>query len=231
VARKSGSYGVETKAQIVWYFRARQLAECVSVPKYSPRNFDRTVGQLQQLMANKHDIRLVPRVLAGAGIRFVIVQHLKGSKVDGASFWVGDSPAIAITLRYDRIDNFWFTLMHELAHVKYRDESVDVALMETDHATLPEIEQRANRDAAGYLVPQKKLESFIRRCGRLYYQNRLVEFANSLEVHPGIVVGQLHWRRKLKHSQFRRLLEKVKSEIVGQGLTDGWGDCPALGVT
>jgi len=229
-ARKSGSYKVDNGAQIAWHSRAKQLAECVSVPKYSPRNFARTVAQLRQLMANRHDVRRVPRVLAGAGIRFVIVQHLKGSKVDGASFWLGDSPTIAVTLRYDRIDNFWFTLMHELAHVKYRDESLDVALMETDDATLPEIERRANKDAAEYLVPQDKLESFIRRCGRLYYQRRLVEFANWQQVHPGIVVGQLHWRRELKHSQFRRLLEKVKNEIVGQALTDGWGDCPATGV-
>ena len=178
-ARKSGSYKVENAAQVAWYFRAKQLAECVSVPKYKPRNFARTVSELQQLMASKHDVRRVPHVLAGAGIRFVIVQHLKGSKVDGASFWIDDSPAIVLTLRYDRIDNFWFTLMHELAHVNYRDESVDVALMETDNATLPAIEQRANRDAAGFLVAPEKLDSFIRRCGQLYYQKRVVEFAKS----------------------------------------------------
>lgn len=226
-ARKSG----ESPAQDAWFFRAKQLAECVSVFKYSPKKMPRLIERLKHLMLSTHAIGQVPKLLAEFGIRFVVVETLKGAKIDGAAFGIEGSPAIALTLRYDRIDNFWFTLMHEISHVSHKDCSLDVELMEADDATLPDIERRANKEAAEMLIPPKKLDSFVMRCGGLFYQKRIVEFAHSQHIHPGIVVGQLRWRREIAHSQFWKLLDKIRSEIVGQGLTDGWGDCPTTGVT
>ena len=56
--------------------------------------------------------------LANHGIALVVEKHLKNTYLDGAVLRLGDGrPVIGLTLRYDRIDNFWFTLMHELAHV------------------------------------------------------------------------------------------------------------------
>ncbi len=135
-----------------------------------------------------------------------------------------------MSLRYDRIDNFWFTLMHELSHVKHRDVSVDVELMEQDESGLPEQERRANKEAAEALVPAEKLESFVLRNRPLYYKQRVIEFARAHGIHPGVVVGQLQHRHEIKHYQLRGLLEKVKAELIGHALTDGWGDCPAIGV-
>ena len=228
-ARKSDTYETVNSAQVAWYFRARQLAECVSVSRYNERQFGDIINSLRSLAENIADLRRVPRVLADAGIRFVIVQHLPRSKVDGACIWIGDSPAIAMSLRYDRIDNFWFTLVHELSHVKHRDESVDVEIMERDEGGLPEHEQRANKEAAEALVPVEKLDSFVLRNRPLYYRQRVIEFARARGIHPGVVVGQLHHRHEIKHYQLRGLLEKVKTELVGHALTDGWGDCPAIG--
>jgi hypothetical protein len=50
-------------------------------------------------------------------VRFVCLRHLPKTYLDGAAFWLAEGPAVALTLRYDRIDAFWFTLMHELAHL------------------------------------------------------------------------------------------------------------------
>lgn len=231
-ARKSGPVENPSPALIAWYFRAKQLAEYVTVAKYDDTRFSSLVTELRQFFPNRADIRRIPRVLADHGIRLVIVQHLPKSKVDGAAFWLdASSPAIAISLRYDRLDNFWFTLMHELAHVKHRDESVDVELelMEVDDSTLPEQERRANAWAASTLIPTSKLESFILRTRPLYYKKRIVEFSCAKGVHPGIVVGQLHRRGELKYHQLREFLEKIREEIVGNALTDGWGNCPVVG--
>ncbi|MFX8692489.1 hypothetical protein ABTM44_18400, partial [Acinetobacter baumannii] len=64
------------------------------------------------------ETRNVPRLLQEAGVRFVIVEGLPGSKIDGVCFWLDDkSPVIGMSLRFDRIDNFWFVLRHECAHV------------------------------------------------------------------------------------------------------------------
>ncbi len=55
--------------------------------------------------------------LQGHGISFVIEKHFKRTFLDGAAMLDGDRPIVALTLRHDRIDNFWFALLHEVAHV------------------------------------------------------------------------------------------------------------------
>lgn len=231
-ARQSAPREYANPALIAWYFRARELAEHLTASQYKESRFDSLIDKIRMFLPNRSDIRRVPRVLADYGIRFVIVQHLPRSKVDGAAFWLdATSPAIALSLRYDRLDNFWFTLMHELAHIKYRDESVDVEVMESDDTALPEQERIANAWAAEALIPQTRLESFIRRTKPLHYKNRIVEFSRARGIHPGITVGQLHRRQELNYGQLREFLEKIRTELIGQALTDGWGGCPSLGVT
>ncbi len=224
VARKSTSYATESGAQIAWYCRARQMAQRVAAAKYSKARLETGLSDLLALAAYPEDARRVPKLLADLGIRLVIVQHLQKTKIDGVAFWLDkSSPVIALSLRYDRIDNFWFTLLHELVHIKYRDESpVDIDLL-ASVGDLPKMERRASIEAAAYLVPPKNLESFIQRMNGLYYKPRVVQFAQARHVHPGIVVGQLHNRKELKYSQLREFLVKTRGEVVGNALTDGWG--------
>ena len=164
------------------------------------------------------------------GIRFVIVQHLRGTKIDGVAFWLDDtSPTIALSARYDRIDNLWFTLMHELMHIKNEDRGspVDVDML-SGARDLPEMEVRANKEAADYLIPEKKLESFIARTTPYFYQSQVNQFAQARSVHPGIVVGQLQNREEIKFQQLRSLLVKVRDYVIESAVVDGWGNSPTF---
>lgn len=234
-ARKSTPYDIgETPEQIAWCKYAQRFAEKAPVAKYHGEDsFTDLVGSLHSLTAYAEDIRRVPRVLSDAGIRLVIVKHLQKTKIDGVAFWLDDSsPVIAMSLRYDRIDNFWFTLMHELSHVFHRHSSpVDVELGEPapEASELPEIERQANGDACNWLIPSDKLQAFIIRKRRVYYEESIVQFAQARGVHPGIVVGLLHGRKELDFKFQRKHLAKVRSIIVGQALTDGWGSTPEIG--
>ena len=74
--------------------------------------------QIAQLSWSENGPKLAKELLAKNGVPLVIVQHLPKTYLDGAALRLGDGrPVIALTLRYDRIDNFWFCLLHELAHV------------------------------------------------------------------------------------------------------------------
>lgn len=230
-ARKSTTYDVHTFAQLAWGCRARQLGMCVRAAKYVDGNFEPGVAALRKLIENPQDIRLVPSALAEMGVRLVIVQHLPETKIDGAAIWIDDdSPVVALSLRFGRIDNFWHNLFHELIHIKYREKPViDVDLNgEDSSADGGESEKRANQEAANYLIPSEKLESFIARHDSLFYQAKIVQFAGARGVHPGIVVGQLQKRNKLKYNQHRSYLVDIRQYIHGQALTDGWGDCPTI---
>jgi HTH-type transcriptional regulator/antitoxin HigA len=228
-ARKSTSYDVDTAAQKAWYRRCWQLAEIAPAATYVERDLEDGIQELLKLAAYPEDARRIPKALADMGIRFVINQHLKGTKIDAVAFWLDQkSPAIAISLRHGRIDNLWFNLLHEIVHIKHRHQNttIDVDMDNVSHA-LPENETIANQEAGNYLVPTEALESFIARAGGYFYQTRVVQFAQDQQVHPGIVVGQLHHHPDgLKPEQLRKLLVPIREHIVGQAITDGWGNMP-----
>ena len=74
--------------------------------------------QIARLSWSEEGPRLAKEFLAKQGIPLVVVPHLPKTYLDGAALRLGDGrPVIGLTLRYDRIDNFWFCLLHELAHV------------------------------------------------------------------------------------------------------------------
>lgn len=228
-ARKSTAYHTDTPAQTVWLFRVRQLADAVAANRYSPNLFSTMIEELQKLSSEPEEIRQVPRLLADAGIRFLVVEPLKGSRIDGTCFWLSDdAPVVAISMRYNRIDYFWYTLMHELAHVKFQDGLINAnAAFDTDvgepTSEKPAYEQEADVNAAEALVPQDELEDFIERVGPLYSIKTIRGFAKRIEVHVGIVVGQLQHRNEISYSQFRQSLLPVRNFILGSALTDGWG--------
>lgn len=214
-----------------WCFRARQLAEAsVFTSHFEPNRIIAAEKKLRQLAAYPKEIERLNEMLAYFGIRFVVVEPLPGSRIDGAAFWIGESPAIAISLRWDRIDAFWFTLMHEFMHIKNGDAySFDVNLVtEGDHGiaiTVSEnaAEQRANEQAAEALVPQGELDSFIGRTAPLYASERIIQFAHRIKMHPGIIVGQLQHRRELRYSSHRDFLVKIRKYVTETALTDGFG--------
>jgi HTH-type transcriptional regulator / antitoxin HigA len=174
--------------------------------------------------------------LADVGIRLVVIEHLPGTRIDGAALWLnGKTPAIALSLRYDRIDAFWFTLCHELSHIKHNDGrgacTIDDGLVGNDADSTdekPALEQRADREAAHFLVPEAEIEGFIACVGPLFSKQRIVQFANRLGVHPGIIVGQLQRRKQIQYSHSREMLTKVRESITQATLSDGWGTSPPI---
>ena len=121
-ARKSTPYHTDTPAQTAWLYRARQVAEAMTANRYSPNHCSAVIEELRNLTSDPEETRHAPRLLANAGIRLLVVEPFRGSRIDGACFWLSDDePVVAISMRYDRIDYFWHTLMHELEHVKNQD--------------------------------------------------------------------------------------------------------------
>ncbi|MCE2988661.1 MAG: HigA family addiction module antitoxin [Nitrosomonadaceae bacterium] len=235
-ARKSSAYGSHTPAQAAWYWRARRLAEAAPAERFSQEKLKKALTELRNLAANEQDIRFVPRVLAKVGVRFLLLEALQGTKIDGACIWLDESrPAVVVSMRHDRIDAFWFTLMHEVAHVMNLDGlqghlEIDTNLVDArkeDRDKLPEIEVRANTFAANFLIPEGEITSFINRTRPLYYRHKIEGFANRVGVHPGIVNGQLRFRDPGFGWDKNHVFHvKVRHIVVPECLTDGWDHTP-----
>src|SRR6202012_169460 len=85
------------------------------------------LARIRALADSPEKASQLPKILAELGVRLVVIEPLPRSLIDGAAFWMDEqSPVIAISLRYDRIDWFWFTLAHECAHIlNGHEESLD----------------------------------------------------------------------------------------------------------
>lgn len=232
-ARKSTSYAEVRPAQGAWLFRARQLARMVQAKPYVQQSLEPLLSELKQLLQSAEEVRRVPPIMANYGIRLVILEPLPQTKIDGATFWLDkESPVIALSLRYDRINNFWHTLLHEIGHVSGFDgltndvRPLDIDLVgenATVSAKLPESENKANQFAADFLVPRADIDDFIVRTKPLYSKVRIQNFAHRIRVHPGIVVGQLQHRDEIDWSHSTETLVPVREIVTGAALTDGWG--------
>jgi HTH-type transcriptional regulator/antitoxin HigA len=215
-------------AERAWCFRARRLATTLTANRFDPKRLDLAERKLRQLAAFPKEARHVPGVLEQFGIRFLVIEPLPGARIDGAAFWIASHPVIATSIRHDRIDGFWFTLMHEFSHIRNNDAfSADTDLIDGTKGiavTLAEdeAESRANKEAATSLIPEAEMTSFIRRVGPFYSKERIIQFANKIQIHPGIIVGQLQYRDEVGYSALREMLVKIREAVIATALTDGW---------
>jgi HTH-type transcriptional regulator/antitoxin HigA len=157
-----------------------------------------------------------PRLLQESGVRLVVVEKLSGGKIDGVCLWLKNSPVIGMLLRHDRIDNFWFVLRHEIEHVLRKHGQaaaiIDVDIEAPDDSTTHE-KSLANLAAAEFCVAQNKLSSYYSRKNLFSQRERYtIAFARHMEVHPGIVVGQIQ-RRTERRDFLRRHQVKIHKHL------------------
>lgn len=233
-AAKKADYSETTPAQFAWLYRVQQICSEIVCGPYSEKKLRAAVSAMPRLMVDPEEIREVPRILAECGVRFAIVETLPKANIDGVCFWENDSPVIGMTSRYDRIDNFWFVLRHEIEHVLNQDGrsnfQIDVDL-EGDNAgdneVLPPEERAANIAAANFCVPADDLESFYLRKFPFISERDVLGFSRRVQRHPGIVVGQLQ-RRMKRYDYLTKYKVKIRQFLLPSSLVDGWGQCPPV---
>lgn len=229
-AKKTQVSEPATPAQIAWLYRVKRIASEMLVGRFSQQNAEALVPKLKQLLVSPEGVRKVPRLFAEAGIRFLIVETLPGAKIDGVCFWLNDrSPVVALTTRFDRIDNFWFVLRHELEHVlrehgKAKSGFMLDAELDTgaNDSTLPDDEQVANDAAAEFCVPKKMMDAFYVRKAPFFHDRDILAFAKMINVHPGLIAGQIR-RRTSRYDRFGNYLVKVRNSVLPSAVSDGWG--------
>ncbi len=224
---KKTHYEDSSPAQVAWLFRARQIAETMhpSQPYSEPKLRD-ALPRLHALMTAPEEVRHVPRILDECGVRFIVIEALPGSKIAGVCFWPNKaSPVIALSVQRDQIDSFWFDLRHEIQHVLERHgqthECIDSELGVTE-ANVSAEEAIANREAEEFCVPRDELSDFMARVNPYFGEQRISLFAQRLQIHPGIVVGQLQ-KRLDRWDLLKKLQPKVRQYLILTAVTDGWG--------
>ncbi len=154
---------------------------------------------------------LARKRLSEYGVNLVIERHLKKTCLDGAAFRLSDGqPVIGLTLRFDRLDYFWFTLMHELAHLSlHLDDNPDelfVDELDFSDAGSNSLESEADKCANESLIPSELWESSDAQFSS--HPSDVYQLANSANIHAAIVVGRV----RFENNNYTNL-----SGLVGQG--------------
>ena len=181
---------------------------------------DDVYKKIAKLSIQEKGEMLVKTELSNLGIHLIYEPHLPKTKIDGAAFLAEDGhPVIAMSLRHDRLDNFWFTLMHELYHVMHHlgndgsmvfMDNLDAVEARKDDAN----EQAADAAAEDALIPQqvwkdKKVQAL------LYTRSTSVvkKVAQEMQISSAVLAGRLRWEKK-NYQYFQSLLTKCRSELL-----------------
>lgn len=178
--------------------------------------------EVAQLSWSSEGPRLAKEFLEQHGISLVILEHLPRTYLDGAALRLADGrPVIALTLRYDRIDHFWFSLMHELAHVGRHLGSAechgfvdDLSLRDSESTGADPREREADEWAEEALIPRAVWEfSPVRENPT---PAAIEELARSLRIHPAIVAGRVrHEQRNYKLLSHYVGKDEVRRQFAG----------------
>lgn len=138
--------------------------------------------------------RLAQEQLSRSGIRLVIVRHFSKTYLDGAAMLDDKGPIVALTLRHDRVDNFWFALLHELKHVGSHlvGSRLFIADNLDDKARHEQTEEdEADKAAQEALIPSELWERAPVRLS--HSMEDAIALAEEAEVHPAIVAGRVRF--------------------------------------
>ncbi|EKD81547.1 MAG: XRE family plasmid maintenance system antidote protein, partial [uncultured bacterium] len=200
-----------------WLRKVKLVAEnSTNVPRYSKSRLAVLASEIPAYSISENGIAKFLASLQATGVIFILLPHLEKTFTDGAAYWVGKNPIIALTGRYKRNDNFWFTMAHEIGHVLKHEamlkEPIFIDSLENQHLVDSSEEQVANDFAAEMLQHSQICDYFkgMERISRLRVEN----CAAKLNIHPGIIVGCLQHKQMLSF----RNLNDMKADI-GEALT------------
>lgn len=197
-------------ALTAWLASVRNLADGVAIEK--PKSKKKVRGAqaartLAKLSSEPNGPVLARALLRDWGIILVTLEHLPGTYLDGAAMCREDGiDVIAMTLRHDRLDNFWFTLLHEFCHIsEHLGGDTTLILDDLDVGSADAMEAEADTFARDALIPP---EVWQRHSTAHMESDAVILAAREAGVHHAIVAGR--WQRE--HNDYRRF-----SKMLGRG--------------
>lgn len=167
--------------------------------------------EVAKLSALEDGPRRARDYLAAHGIVLIVAPHLSNTYLDGAAMLLEDgTPVIGMTLRHDRLDNFWFCLLHELTHVARHLGDGGARLFVDDFDLRAKDDDPREREADEWaeeaLIPKAEWDEHPAQDAP--YASNVISLAQRVSVHPAIVAGRIRWRDR----NYR-----ILSQFVGNG--------------
>lgn len=214
--RASGK--TDPAALVMWQAAVLHEARRRDHGSFNPSQMtDDLLREVARCSARQDGPKRAIKLLAAYGIIVVIVDVLPGTFLDGGAMLLdGETPVIGLTLRHDRIDSFWFTLLHELSHIQKHLEILRMpgeAFLDEMEISSEDVQEReADEGATTALIPS----GLVAPLRNAYASTEdILSVAKVAEVHPAIVAGR--WQHD--HGNFKKFSRLIKRNTLRPMLT------------
>jgi HTH-type transcriptional regulator / antitoxin HigA len=202
-----------------WHARVINKARQQAIDKFYDKSLitENWLSSLTKLSLEDNGPKKAFEFVKEAGIRIVIEQHLEGTYLDGAAILLDSIyPVIVLTLRYDRLDNFWFVLLHEIGHILLHLSLENEAFFDDlDSTTIDVLEKEADQFALNAMIPDDIWKKSLARFSPSI--KTIISQAKISNVDPALVAGRIR-RETGKYHLFNELigLGEVRKQFANE---------------
>ncbi len=223
--RRSTAFEARPEATATWLRLAELKAAKVECAPFDRAKFRDAVDEVRRWVerpVTPNLIRQITELLATAGVAFVLVRGVEGSRASGVTRWVTNTKAyVALSLRYKRDDHFWFTFFHEVAHVLLHGKRQMFVEFDQGQNVGPAdqiAEAEADRFAADTLIPR----TYVPRLREVISpgENEIAMLAREIEVPAGVVVGRMQRENLIPWSAHNELRLPLDLEAMTAVIAD-----------
>jgi HTH-type transcriptional regulator/antitoxin HigA len=214
LTRKSQAFNqFNASYAITWYQKATIEAAKIKVGKYDKNKLENLYQNLYSYTIMDNGINIFIEELAKAGVIFFVLPHLQKTYLDGAAFFLNENPVIVYTGRYKRIDNFWFTLAHEIAHVLlHLNNELTFVLDNLKDGELNKLEEEAN-NLASQKLKHHEIANYLQPYLNYLSVTKVEECSVNYNIHPAIIIGKLAHDKKISYANQSLYNENVLGVI------------------
>ncbi len=176
---------------------------------YNDNIFKKTLLKIRPLTLLSPDafFPILKKSFAEAGVSLTVTPYLKNTGIFGASCWIENGvgekhPLISLSNRGKSADLFWFSLVHESAHVLMHHTRN--LLMNSDDTKASAVEAEADKLGGRILIPEDEWQNFTSRNER-HTTKGVVSFAKRIGIDPCIVVGRLEREGRSERYMYQSL--------------------------
>ncbi len=217
LTRKSTAYNKFNAAYaITWYKKALSIANQITVNAFDAEKLGVLCEKITDHTLAVDGVAIFLEKLKQIGVKFMVLPHLEKTYLDGAAFFSNNNPTVVYTGRYKRLDHFWFTLTHELAHVLLHLNSTTTFILDNlQDGERDQMENEANA-LAGRFLKHSEIAEFLKNETHYLSANRVEECATTYNVHPSIVIGKLAHDGKTPYRNLTRYHENALDLIPNE---------------
>jgi HTH-type transcriptional regulator/antitoxin HigA len=192
--RKSSKFNENKYNVIAWSFLAEYEAKQIKVVPFLKSNEFALIEELKKCFyKNSNTVEKTEKILRKYGIKFTVLDRPSQTPVDGKSFMCENNPSIVLSLKYNRLDNFAYTIMHELGHVfkhltnpKYKNTN----FFTNNDSSIQFEEFEADTYAKNNLIETEQWNEFILNTSE-FDDDSILKFSKKIKVHPGVIRGRV----------------------------------------